>query len=69
MNKDFGKVLNAFDASVVASTLAVRAALGDRVANMAKASADLADGVKDRKQKTAVKKTQKEAYGRDRQGC
>ena len=59
MNKDFGKVLNAFDASVVASTLAVRAALGDRVANMAKASADLADGVK-AENKAAVKKAQKE---------
>jgi hypothetical protein len=35
MAKDFGKVFNAFEASVVASAGLVRNALGDRVANMA----------------------------------
>jgi len=44
--KDFGKTINAYDASIVASAGLVRAALGERVANLAEYTARMADKVK-----------------------
>lgn len=44
--KDFGRTLNAYDASIVASAGLVRAALGERVANLAEYTARMADKAK-----------------------
>jgi len=44
--KDFGKTINAYDASIVASAGLVRAALGERAANLAEYTARMADKVK-----------------------
>lgn len=44
--KDFGKTINAYDASIVASAGLVRAALGERSANLAEYTARMADKVK-----------------------
>jgi len=55
MAKDYGKVLNAFNASVVASAGLVRNALGDRVANMAEYTTRLADRLKKGDAKGAAK--------------
>lgn len=45
MNKDFGRVINAMEASVVASTAATRQALGLPVQNIAKNMDDMAEAV------------------------
>jgi ParB-like chromosome segregation protein Spo0J len=55
MAKDYGKVLNAFNASVVASAGLVRNALGDRVANIAEYTTRLADRLNKADAKGAAK--------------
>ena len=52
--KDFGKTINAYDASIVASAGLVRAALGERSANLAEYTARMADKVKDQDLKGAA---------------
>lgn len=52
--KDFGKTINAYDASIVASAGLVRAALGERSANLAEYTARMADKVKKQDAKGAA---------------
>lgn len=55
MAKDYGRTLNAFNSSVVASAGLVRNALGDRVANMAEYTTRLADRLNKADAKGAAK--------------